>query len=79
MATQDNFIVELSQKLSLFWTLVFQFHLFVFYFLQKQRMQQLAREHPENPYFIFGISLKEIVTALHKHYLNVSGILTGWV
>ena len=35
-------------------------------------MSQLARENPGNPDFEFSISLKEIVNALHKYYLNVS-------
>ena len=35
-------------------------------------MSQLARDNPGNPDFVFSISLKEIVNALHKYYLNVS-------
>ena len=34
-------------------------------------MSQLTRDNPGNPDFVFSISLKEIVNALHKYYLNV--------
>ena len=35
-------------------------------------MSLLTRDNPGNPDFVFSISLKEIVNALHKYYLNVS-------